>query len=272
MQNKYFKITYYLLLITFITLPFIISAYELLEPLPEGAGEIVETGLTDYLSWLFKFALAAAAFLAVLQIVIGGLQIIAGGASETARSNAKKRIQDALWGLLLAFGAVLILETISPGQFTNLSLTITPVTIEAPAPAPTPTPAAPGTLTDQQAKSQLNAALVGYKSNVSFEGIRQATINEAKALSFDLQNKGVGIDKDYITSGTEGSHNEGTYSHANGYKFDLRMDDQLTNFIQNNYTRIQDRVEKDGTKTPQYQNSRGAIYAKEGNHWDVLVK
>lgn len=129
MKNKYFKITYYLLLITF---PLIISAYTLLQPLPGKGTEV--SGLSDYLSWLFKFALAAAAFLAVLQIVIGGIQIIAGGASETARSNAKKRIQDAIWGLLLAFGAVLVLETISPGQFTNLNLAITPVIIEAPTP------------------------------------------------------------------------------------------------------------------------------------------
>lgn len=113
-------------------------AYTLLQALPGNKTEV--SGLSDYLSWLFTFALAAAAFLAVLQIVIGGLQIISGGASETARSNAKKRIQDALWGLLLAFSAVLILETISPGQFTNLSLSITPVTIEAPAEeATTPT-------------------------------------------------------------------------------------------------------------------------------------
>jgi hypothetical protein len=271
MQNNSAKFKIFLVLICCFTLYALsfkfVSAYELLEPLPEGQGEIVETGLTDYLSWLFKFALAAAAFLAVLQIVIGGLQIISGGASETARSNAKKRIQDALWGLLLAFGAVLILETISPGQFTNLSLSITPVTIEAPAPTPTPTPTI-GTLSDYQAKSQLNAAMVGYKSNVSFEGIRQATIDEAKALSFDLQKKGIGTSYEQITSGTEGSHAEGTYSHANGYKIDLRMNDQLTNFIKNNYTYI--GVRSDGTI--QYMSSSGAIYAKEGDHWDVLVK
>lgn len=245
-------------------------AYTLLEKLP-GLGQTLpeQGGLTTYLSWLFTFALAAAAFLAVLQIVIGGIQIIIGGASETARKNAKDRIWNAVWGLLLALGAVLILETISPGQFTKLELAIPSVTIEAPAPAPAPTPTpTPGTLSDQQAKSQLNAAMVSYKSNVSFEGIRQATINEAKALSFDLQNKGIGISYEQITSGTEGTHAEGTYSHANGYKIDLRMNDQLTNFIKNNYVYI--GVRNDGA--PQYQNSRGAIYAKENDHWDVLVK
>jgi type IV secretory pathway VirB2 component (pilin) len=109
-------------------------AYTLLQALPGKGTEISK--LSDYLSWLFKFALAAAAFLAVLQIVIAGIQMIIGGASETARKNAKDRIWNAVWGLLLAFGAVLILETISPGQFTKMELAIPKVTIEAPAPTP----------------------------------------------------------------------------------------------------------------------------------------
>jgi len=138
MQNNRAKFKIFLVLTCCFTLYALsfkfVSAYTLLQALPGGVTEVSK--LSDYLSWLFKFTLAAAAFLAILQIVIGGLQIIYGGASEIARSNAKKRIRDALWGLLLAFGAVLILETISPGQFTNLNLAITPVTIEAPAPTP----------------------------------------------------------------------------------------------------------------------------------------
>ncbi|MBI4692115.1 MAG: hypothetical protein HY773_01595 [Candidatus Terrybacteria bacterium] len=82
-----------------------------------------ESLLAKYLSWLFRFALAAAAFLAVLQITIGGIQMIFGGASETARTNAKQRIQDAIWGLVLALGSVLILTTIST-QFKDMKLTI----------------------------------------------------------------------------------------------------------------------------------------------------
>lgn len=90
-------------------------AYTLLQPLPGiGGGGAGGTGLTDYLNWLFKFMLAAAAFLAVVQIVVGGIQMMIGGASETARSDAKKRIQDALWGLLLALASWLILWTINP--------------------------------------------------------------------------------------------------------------------------------------------------------------
>lgn len=118
MKNKKLLITYYILLIT---LPVAVSAYELLAPLPgEGlADETVEVGFSDYLSWIFKFALLAAAFLAVIQITIGGVQYTIGGASESARSDAKKRIEQAIWGLLLALAAVLILYTINPDLVKN---------------------------------------------------------------------------------------------------------------------------------------------------------
>lgn len=72
------------------------------------------SGLSVYLSWFFKFALAAAGILATTQIVIAGVQMIASTASEKARSDAKDRISDAVWGLILALGAYLILNTINP--------------------------------------------------------------------------------------------------------------------------------------------------------------
>lgn len=107
-------------------------AYTLLQPLPGiGGGGAGGTGLTDYLNWLFRFALVAAAFLAVVQIVIGGIQMIIGGASETQRTNAKSRIQDAIYGLLLALASWLILWTINP-DLAKMKLTIPEVTIQAP--------------------------------------------------------------------------------------------------------------------------------------------
>ncbi|MBU2219463.1 hypothetical protein KKG15_03165, partial [Patescibacteria group bacterium] len=115
----------------------IVSAYELLQPLPEGAGEIVETGLSDYLTWLYRFALGAAIFLAVLKIVIGGIYIIVGGASETAHSKGREMIEMALWGLLLAVSAWLLLNTINP-DFVTGKFGIPPATIESKLP-PLPT-------------------------------------------------------------------------------------------------------------------------------------
>lgn len=120
----------YALLVAFIILPVIVSAYyNLLEDLPTGGSPNTGlTGLSDYLEWLYKFALGAAAFLAVLMIVIGGVQMIVGGASETARSDGKKRIEQALWGLLLAISAWLIVYTINP-DFINTGLSIPGITV-----------------------------------------------------------------------------------------------------------------------------------------------
>jgi len=90
------------------------SAYTLLEPLPGLGKEINGDLLATYITWLFRFALAAAAFLAVMQIVIGAMHIIVGGASESSQTKGRGMIEMALWGLLLAVSSVLILETINP--------------------------------------------------------------------------------------------------------------------------------------------------------------
>ena len=112
-----------------------LASYTLLQPLPGLGGDNTGvTGLSQYLGWLYKFALGAAAFLAVLMIVIGGIQMIVGGASETARSDGKKRIQQAIWGLLLAITAWLILYSINP-DLVKTGLTIPDITIEAPVAA-----------------------------------------------------------------------------------------------------------------------------------------
>jgi hypothetical protein len=107
-------------------------AYTMLEPLPGMGGGATGPGLTDYLGWVFKFMLAAAAFLAVAQIVIGGISMIVGGASETARGDAKKRIQEAIYGLLLALASWLILYTINP-DLAQMKLTI-PAVEDLPGP------------------------------------------------------------------------------------------------------------------------------------------
>jgi hypothetical protein len=111
------------------------SAYTLLQPLPGIGGGTGGTGLTDYLNWLFRFMLVAAAFLAVVQIIIGGIQMMIGGASETQRTSAKSRIQDAIYGLLLALASWLILWTINP-NLASMNLTIPEVTIQGTAPTP----------------------------------------------------------------------------------------------------------------------------------------
>jgi len=94
--------------------------YTLLEPLPKkDGGELKgDVKLDEYMAWMYKFALALAGFLAVMMITIGGVEYIASGANEKYKSEATGRITNALWGLVLAFAAYLILYTINPDLVT----------------------------------------------------------------------------------------------------------------------------------------------------------
>ncbi len=190
--------------------------YELLVPLP-GIGEKLEGGLTQYIGWLFNFALTAAAFLAVLMIVIGGIQIVVGGASESARKNGKDRIWAAIWGLLLAICAWLILYTINPDMVKG-TLDLAPAIVKAPAPSagppgPPPPPISwpPPIQANQYKDSDARTALamsgisinkadctyVGQTNCTSLDGIPKSTIQSLANL------KNEAGESFQITGGTE---------------------------------------------------------------------
>jgi hypothetical protein len=69
--------------------------------------------LTLFLQEAFQFGLALAAALAVIMIVWGGVEIMLSE-SVFKKEDGKKKIQDAIWGLLLALVSWLILYTINP--------------------------------------------------------------------------------------------------------------------------------------------------------------
>ncbi len=89
-------------------------SYTPLAPLPginDSGGPIT---LTTYLSGLFYLGLGIATILAVVMIVFAGVQMIASAGNEAWRSAAKERIKNALFGLLLALFAWLIIFTVNP--------------------------------------------------------------------------------------------------------------------------------------------------------------
>lgn len=89
--------------------------YTLLQSLPNTSGGLKENvTLKDYLTWTFRFTLALAGFLAVMMIVIGGVEYIISGANEKMRGEAHGRITNAIYGLVLALVAYLVLYTINP--------------------------------------------------------------------------------------------------------------------------------------------------------------
>ncbi|KAI0106168.1 hypothetical protein GGR51DRAFT_518040 [Nemania sp. FL0031] len=125
-------------------------------------------------------------------------------------------------------------------------------------------------LTQAQAASLLSAGGVGWTSSggcsdktnptcTSFDGVYSGTVNGAITLKSAC---GCTVT---ITGGTETGHASGTYSHANGYKFDFAKNTGLNSYVTNTFTKIANRA--DGY--PQWQAASGNIYCDEGNHWDV---
>ncbi|KAH7027300.1 uncharacterized protein B0I36DRAFT_137164 [Microdochium trichocladiopsis] len=133
-----------------------------------------------------------------------------------------------------------------------------------------PSPRSGTKLTQSQAASRLSAAgITSYSSGgctdrtnptcTSYEGVYSGTVDGAVTL------KGACGCALVITGGTETGHASGTYSHANGYKFDFRKNTQLDAYVKNSFTRIADR----GDGYAQWKSAAGNIYCDEGNHWDV---
>lgn len=101
------------------------TIYTMLAPLPglgsDGTDRTIDTAKSDtnpcpfgkYLNILIKLFLGIAGVLAVVMIVWGGVQYMT---SEliSSKEEGKKSITNAIFGLLLALGAYLILNTINP--------------------------------------------------------------------------------------------------------------------------------------------------------------
>lgn len=118
MSNKTKKLLALFFIISFFSLSGVSRAqetgYKLLAPLP-GYVETVDgkTTASSYISGIFTLTIAIAGALAVLKIVFSGIQYMSTDAFS-GKSAAKEGIQSALWGLLLAISAWLILSTINP--------------------------------------------------------------------------------------------------------------------------------------------------------------
>ncbi|MEK7554402.1 MAG: pilin [Patescibacteria group bacterium] len=71
------------------------------------------TGPRDYIRTVYQFALGFGALLAMVMIVIGGVQYTLSEA-VTSKEDAKDRIVKAIWGLILLLAATFILFTVNP--------------------------------------------------------------------------------------------------------------------------------------------------------------
>jgi type IV secretory pathway VirB2 component (pilin) len=113
------------------------ATYTLMAPL----GGVLEgsPNLTTYLQGIVQVTIGIAGILAVIMIVVCGIKLM-GSPSASGKSEAKECVWNAIFGVLLALGAWILLNTINPLLLSN-EVNLTEVTV---APA-TPPPSGPVT-------------------------------------------------------------------------------------------------------------------------------
>lgn len=142
-----------------------------------------------------------------------------------------------------------------------------------------------GGLSDAAARSQLlqRAGVTINKPQpaTSLEGIQQATIDEIVNFAIACGKYAnpsalptANACNVQFSGGTEtgAGHAGGPCSHLSGNKADIGTNGVINRYIFNvtYFTRIPDRMETNGARTPQYQNrSTGVVYAQESGHWDI---
>lgn len=101
--------------------------YKLLAPI----GNLTEApdNVGDYFNVIFKIIIGLCAVLAVIMIVIGGIQYM-GSESIFGKTESKSRIMAAILGLLIALGAYALLNTINPDLLGGKGVTIKQVSAE----------------------------------------------------------------------------------------------------------------------------------------------
>lgn len=107
-----FFLSFVVLFVVGAALPTLAQDYTPLAPLP-GIETAQPIELGNYINQMFRLIVGLASVLAVLMIVVGGIQYMMSEAVGS-KSEAKKRIWAAVIGLLLAISSVLILQTINP--------------------------------------------------------------------------------------------------------------------------------------------------------------
>ncbi len=259
------------------------TEYELLAPLPVGAsGEEVDTTTAGpYIAGLFRLAIAIAGGLAVLMIIVGGIEYMSTDAFS-GKDSAKNRISNAIWGLLLAISAWLILFTINPQlvQF-NLSIPTRPISVTPAAPiGSVPTGAGVAWQNDADFRARLpgvgwngdNCTQVGQLNCTSAYGMSSIVINGVNNLRAACGNCSITITggTEYWRHGNElpDLNRNNTQHRPGGNVVDLRIRDavELNNHIRDNGVRSYNPGCASGDEK---YVLNGDIYVNEGTHWHV---
>lgn|GEM_PF-3305042 len=83
-------------------------------PILQKEGVLSIDFLGQYISGLYLYLLGIAVIIAIVMVMIGGLQYVIGAAKPDQVGKGKKRIGSALIGLFLLFGTTLVLTIVNP--------------------------------------------------------------------------------------------------------------------------------------------------------------
>jgi len=190
----------------------------------------------------YNFALMAGGILAFGVIVYGGIRYTMAGGNPSSAEEGKKWIQQAFWGLLLLFGAYIVLNTINP-NLTSLSLP----SLQAPEIA-APSGAGGGCPNC----ASLSAVGISCKDSQSCT----AAVQEVAVLQCIIQKSAVAIT---VTEAFPPTVNHISQCHNNGCCVDVK----ITSF--NNCSQVQavvDAAQSCGAQkvANEYSNCGGATY------------
>jgi|GEM_PF-2617636 len=131
-MKKILFLSVFFLFIGFVPLVFAADpkGFTALAPIPgltgPGVTDVVDSkSLADFFNNLYKYLVGLAAVLAVIMIIWGGLEISTQD-SISKQSDGKKKIQNAILGLVLVLSPVLVFSIINP-RILNLSLNLEPL-------------------------------------------------------------------------------------------------------------------------------------------------
>jgi len=133
------KFLFFFLLLNFLILPLTqVLAQELkYPPVPKLFPPTKATELPQYIKYLFNFSLMIGGVIALVVLVWAGFLYLTSASNPAKRSEAKRKMGEALFGLLLLLCIYLILVTINP------QLVILPGNIISPPPVVTSSPPIP---------------------------------------------------------------------------------------------------------------------------------
>ncbi len=120
---KFFLVFFLLIIINFV-INFSVLARELEEDYPtinNFKPTTTETPLPEYVRYIFNFVIVVSGIIALIMIVVGGIEYLTGAGNLNKIESAKEKLISSISGLVILLGSWILLYIINP-QLTKISI------------------------------------------------------------------------------------------------------------------------------------------------------